>query len=66
MIFAAGDLTDPHGKFKINLCVIKIKILKKGTHRTCLVAVVRALEKAEKEMPEWRSKTEVYLYRGAW
>jgi glucosamine-6-phosphate deaminase len=43
MIFAAGDLSDPH-----------------GTHRMCLQAVERALERYPGEPPE------VWLYRGAW
>lgn len=30
------------------------------------MAIVKALEKAEKEMTEWRNKCEIYLYRGAW
>ncbi len=43
MIFAAGDLSDPH-----------------GTHRMCLDAVERALERYVGE-PPW-----LWLYRGAW
>jgi len=56
MIFAAGDLTDPHGIYYIfNYYIFnKIIFFYIGTHRTCLVAVVRALEKAEKDMIEWR------------
>ena len=43
MVFAAGDLSDPH-----------------GTHRMCLEAVERALERYSGEAP-W-----LWLYRGAW
>ncbi|MGH7543950.1 MAG: glucosamine-6-phosphate deaminase [Gemmatimonadota bacterium] len=43
MVFAAGDLSDPH-----------------GTHRMCLEAVERALERYGGPAPE------VWLYRGAW
>lgn len=43
LVFAAGDLTDPH-----------------GTHRKCLRAVQRALERYGGPTPE------VWLYRGAW
>ena len=43
MVFAAGDLSDPH-----------------GTHRMCLEAVERALERYGGEAP-W-----LWLYRGAW
>ena len=43
MVFAAGDLSDPH-----------------GTHRMCLEAVERALERYTGEAP-W-----LWLYRGAW
>ena len=43
LVFAAGDLSDPH-----------------GTHRMCLEAVERALERYSGEPPE------VWYYRGAW
>ena len=43
MVFAAGDLSDPH-----------------GTHRMCLEAVERALERHGGDAP-W-----LWLYRGAW
>ena len=43
MVFAAGDLSDPH-----------------GTHRMCLEAVERALERYTGDAP-W-----LWLYRGAW
>ncbi|CAI8018929.1 Putative glucosamine-6-phosphate deaminase-like protein BT_0258, partial [Geodia barretti] len=43
MVFAAGDLSDPH-----------------GTHRMCLEAVERALERYSGDAP-W-----LWLYRGAW
>ena len=43
MVFAAGDLSDPH-----------------GTHRMCLEAVERALERYSGD-PPW-----LWLYRGAW
>jgi glucosamine-6-phosphate deaminase len=43
IVFAAGDLSDPH-----------------GTHRMCLEAVMRALDKYEGAAPE------LWLYRGAW
>ncbi len=46
-IFAAGDLSDPH-----------------GTHRTCLAAVLRAIDEVGNE--EWYEECEVWLYRGAW
>jgi glucosamine-6-phosphate deaminase len=46
-IYAAGDLTDPH-----------------GTHRVCLVAILRAFERL-KGTP-WFAACEVWLYRGAW
>jgi len=48
-IYAAGDLTDPH-----------------GTHRVCLEAIIEAFRILEKEKTEWFSKSEIYLYRGAW
>jgi glucosamine-6-phosphate deaminase len=43
LVFAAGDLSDPH-----------------GTHRMCLEAVMRALERYAGPAPE------LWLYRGAW
>jgi glucosamine-6-phosphate deaminase len=43
LVFAAGDLSDPH-----------------GTHRQCLEALLRALERWGGDPPE------VWLYRGAW
>ena len=43
MVFAAGDLSDPH-----------------GTHRMCLEAVERALDRYSGDAP-W-----LWLYRGAW
>jgi glucosamine-6-phosphate deaminase len=43
IVFAAGDLSDPH-----------------GTHRMCLEAVMRALDRYEGPAPE------LWLYRGAW
>jgi glucosamine-6-phosphate deaminase len=43
IVFAAGDLSDPH-----------------GTHRMCLEAVMRALDRYEGPTPE------LWLYRGAW
>jgi glucosamine-6-phosphate deaminase len=43
MVFAAGDLSDPH-----------------GTHRMCLEAVTRALQRFQGDPPE------MWLYRGAW
>jgi glucosamine-6-phosphate deaminase len=46
-IFAAGDLSDPH-----------------GTHRTCLAAILRALDVARAD--DWFANCEVWLYRGAW
>ena len=46
-IYAAGDLSDPH-----------------GTHRVCLDAVFRALEKLRDE--KWTKDCWVWLYRGAW
>jgi glucosamine-6-phosphate deaminase len=35
-----------------------------GTHRTCLNAIVRALEEVAGQ--PWRSACEIWLYRGAW
>ncbi len=46
-IYAAGDLSDPH-----------------GTHRTCLRAVLTAVEQCAGE--EWQESVELWLYRGAW
>ncbi len=46
-VYAAGDLSDPH-----------------GTHRTCLAAIHRALERVSDE--PWYADCEVWLYRGAW
>ncbi len=46
-IYAAGDLSDPH-----------------GTHRTCLNAVIQAVDRCEDT--DWRKDCEVWLYRGAW
>ena len=46
-IYAAGDLSDPH-----------------GTHRVCLAAVFRAMEKLKHEY--WAKTCQVWLYRGAW
>jgi len=46
-IYAAGDLSDPH-----------------GTHRTCLSAVLQAIDRCEKS--DWHKDCEVWLYRGAW
>ncbi|MEM6878029.1 MAG: PIG-L family deacetylase, partial [Bacteroidota bacterium] len=48
-IFAAGDLSDPH-----------------GTHRVCLDAIFRALDKVREENQSWIKDTYVWLYRGAW
>lgn len=46
-IYAAGDLSDPH-----------------GTHRTCLAAIIRAVQRVQNEA--WFADTEMWLYRGAW
>ncbi len=46
-VYAAGDLSDPH-----------------GTHRTCLAAILRALESLRGR--DWMAQCEVWLYRGAW
>lgn len=46
-IYAAGDLSDPH-----------------GTHRVCLKAVFKALERLEDE--PWMNDCRIWLYRGAW
>lgn len=46
-IYAAGDLSDPH-----------------GTHRVCLDAIFRALDRLKGE--PWMKDCYVWLYRGAW
>jgi glucosamine-6-phosphate deaminase len=46
-IYAAGDLSDPH-----------------GTHRTCLAAILAAMERIRED--PWFNDQEVWLYRGAW
>lgn len=46
-IYAAGDLSDPH-----------------GTHRICLDAVSKAIDRIKKE--SWFRECQVWLYRGAW
>jgi glucosamine-6-phosphate deaminase len=46
-IYAAGDLSDPH-----------------GTHRVCLDAIYKAIERVKKQ--PWFKQCEVWLYRGAW
>lgn len=46
-IYAAGDLSDPH-----------------GTHRVCLNAIFKAIERLKDE--EWMKDCWVWLYRGAW
>ncbi len=46
-IYAAGDLSDPH-----------------GTHRVCLDAIFKALERVKNE--NWAKDCWVWLYRGAW
>ncbi len=46
-IYAAGDLTDPH-----------------GTHRTCMNAILQALELVDGD--EWMANCHLWLYRGAW
>jgi glucosamine-6-phosphate deaminase len=46
-IYAAGDLSDPH-----------------GTHRVCLEAIFRAVDRLKDE--EWMKDCWVWLYRGAW
>ena len=48
-IYAAGDLSDPH-----------------GTHRVCLNAIFRALERLKQEKCAWLKDCYVWLYRGAW
>lgn len=46
-IYAAGDLSDPH-----------------GTHRTCIDAIITALEQSKQE--SWLKDCRLWLYRGAW
>ncbi len=46
-IYAAGDLSDPH-----------------GTHRVCLTAIFRAIDRLKNE--SWLKDCYVWLYRGAW
>ncbi|MEG2771585.1 MAG: 6-phosphogluconolactonase [Alistipes sp.] len=46
-IYAAGDLSDPH-----------------GTHRTCMEAVLEAIEIVRND--EWMKNCHMWLYRGAW
>jgi len=46
-IYAAGDLSDPH-----------------GTHRTCLSAIMQAVQRIKGE--DWFKDCVVWLYRGAW
>ena len=46
-VYAAGDLSDPH-----------------GTHRVCLAAVFRAMERSQQQA--WARQCQVWLYRGAW
>jgi glucosamine-6-phosphate deaminase len=46
-IYAAGDLSDPH-----------------GTHRTCLTAIFRGIERV-RDQP-WHADCELWMYRGAW
>ena len=46
-IYAAGDLSDPH-----------------GTHRTCLSAIVQAVERIGDQ--PWFADCVIWLYRGAW
>ncbi|MCK6618034.1 MAG: glucosamine-6-phosphate deaminase [Cyclobacteriaceae bacterium] len=46
-IYAAGDLSDPH-----------------GTHRVCLAAIYKAIERLKKK--PWMKQCYVWLYRGAW
>jgi glucosamine-6-phosphate deaminase len=48
-IYAAGDLSDPH-----------------GTHRVCLEAIFRAIERLKQENTPWLKDCYVWLYRGAW
>lgn len=46
-VYAAGDLSDPH-----------------GTHRVCLAAIYKAIERLKKK--PWMKQCYVWLYRGAW
>jgi len=46
-IYAAGDLSDPH-----------------GTHRVCLAAIFKAVEKLKSK--PWMKDCYLWLYRGAW
>jgi glucosamine-6-phosphate deaminase len=46
-IYAAGDLSDPH-----------------GTHRVCLAAIFKAVEKLKNKA--WMKDCYLWLYRGAW
>lgn len=46
-IYAAGDLSDPH-----------------GTHRTCMEAVLGAIEVVSED--DWFKECHLWLYRGAW
>jgi glucosamine-6-phosphate deaminase len=46
-VYAAGDLSDPH-----------------GTHRVCLMTVIKALEELRDR--DWARDCELWLYRGAW
>ena len=46
-IYAAGDLSDPH-----------------GTHRVCLAAIFKAVEKLKNK--PWMKDCHLWLYRGAW
>jgi glucosamine-6-phosphate deaminase len=46
-IYAAGDLSDPH-----------------GTHRVCLTAILKAIERCKNEV--WMQDCYTWLYRGAW
>lgn len=46
-IYAAGDLSDPH-----------------GTHRVCLAAIFKAVEKLKHKA--WMKDCYLWLYRGAW
>ena len=46
-IYAAGDLSDPH-----------------GTHRVCLTAIFRAVDRIKNE--PWFKSCQILLYRGAW
>lgn len=50
-VYAAGDLSDPH-----------------GTHRVCLDAILRSIERLRKDPKEsaWARDCVVWLYRGAW